>query len=88
VTSYELRWKRSACRDLRGIGRAEAERILEAIESRLLRDPRRSEPLAVSGKPLWKFRVGDYRILYTFDDAQVWVLIVRVAHRSSAYRGL
>jgi mRNA interferase RelE/StbE len=88
VAAYDLRWKRSAYRDLRGIGRAEAERIREAIESRLLPDPRRGEPLAGSGKPLWKFRVGDYRILYAFNDAQVWILIVRVAHRSAAYRGL
>jgi mRNA-degrading endonuclease RelE of RelBE toxin-antitoxin system len=37
---------------------------------------------------LWKFCVGAYRVLYVFDDAQVWVLVVRVAHRGKAYRGL
>ena len=31
--------------------------------------------------------VGDYRILYAFNDAEVWVLVVRVAHRGEAHRG-
>lgn len=33
-------------------------------------------------------RVGDYRILYAFNDAEVWALVVHVAHRGRAYRGL
>ena len=85
---YELRWKRAARRDLLAIGRPAAERIREALESRLLLDPRRGEPLRGPGKPLWKFCVGAYRVLYVFDDAQVWVLVVRVAHRGKAFRGL
>ena len=85
---YELRWKREARRDLLAVGRPQAERIRRALESRLLPDPRRGEPLRGPGRPLWKFRVGDNRVLYAFSDAEVWVLVVRVAHRSKAYRGL
>jgi mRNA interferase RelE/StbE len=88
VRVYELRWKRAAERDLLAIGRPAAERILRVLESRLLPDPRRGEPLRGPGRPLWKFRVGDYRVLYAFNDAEVWVLVVRVAHRSTAYREL
>ena len=83
---YELRWKRSALRDLRALGRPEAERIRHVLETRLLEDPRAGEPLRGPGRPLWKYRVGDYRIVYVFNDAEVWVLVVRVAHRSRAYR--
>ena len=67
MPAYELRWKRAALRDLRAIGRPEAERIRETLEDRLLPDPRRGEPLRGPGKPLWRFRVGDYRVLYAFN---------------------
>lgn len=35
-----------------------------------------------------RVRVGDYRILYTIDDAQQVVTIARVRHRRDVYRGL
>ena len=88
MPEYELRWKREARRDLLAVGRPQAARIRRALESRLLPDPRRGEPLRGPASPPWKFRVGDYRILYAFSDTEVWVLVVRVAHRSKAYRGL
>jgi len=37
---------------------------------------------------LWRIRVGDYRVIYTVRDAELVVLVLRVAHRSSAYRNL
>lgn len=85
---YELRWKRQAQRDLRAVGKPAAERLRRALESKLLPDPRRGEPLRGPGRPLWRFRVGDYRVLYVFNDTEVWVLVVRVAHRGKAYRDL
>ena len=42
----ELTWKRKASRDLRALGGPEAERLLRALETRLLADPR-GEPLRV-----------------------------------------
>jgi mRNA-degrading endonuclease RelE of RelBE toxin-antitoxin system len=35
---------------------------------------------------MWRFRVGDYRVLYVFNDTELWVLVVRVAPRGRAYR--
>jgi mRNA interferase RelE/StbE len=35
---------------------------------------------------LYTVRTGRYRILYTVRDAEVILTIVRVAHRSDAYR--
>ena len=85
---YELRRKREARRDLLFVGRPPAERIRRALESRLLPGPRRGEPLRAPGRPLWEFRVGDYRVLHAFNDVEVWVRVVLRAHRGKAYRGL
>jgi len=35
---------------------------------------------------IWRLRVGDYRILYRVDDDVVRVLVIRIRHRSDAYR--
>ena len=37
---------------------------------------------------MWRFRVGDYRVLYVFNDREVWILVLRVAHRGSVYKRL
>jgi mRNA interferase RelE/StbE len=88
LTRYQLHWKRSARKDLHALGRPTAERILTAIEQKLLDDPCRGEPLHGPGRPMWRFRVGDYRVLYVFNDTEVWVLVVRVAPRGRAHREL
>lgn len=35
---------------------------------------------------LWRYRVGDYRIVCRLDDAELMVLVLRIGHRSSVYR--
>ncbi|NMW74694.1 type II toxin-antitoxin system RelE family toxin, partial [Mobiluncus mulieris] len=35
---------------------------------------------------LWRYRVGDYRIVCRLDDAELTVLVLRIGHRSSVYR--
>lgn len=39
----------------------------------------------VGARDRWRVRVGDYRIIYTIDDAGRLVEIAAVSHRSKAY---
>ena len=57
-----------------------------AAISQLAEDPRPLGCVKLTGAHKYRLRVGAYRILYTVRDAQVVVTIVRVAHRSDAYR--
>ena len=34
---------------------------------------------------LWRYRVGDYRIVVSIQDDKVLVLVVRIAHRKDVY---
>lgn len=34
----------------------------------------------------YRFRVGDYRVIYTVDDSQSQVIVLLIEHRSQAYR--
>lgn len=35
---------------------------------------------------LWRVRAGDYRIIYTIQDAVCLVLVIRIGHRREVYR--
>jgi mRNA interferase RelE/StbE len=51
--------------------------------------PRPSGCLKLAGsRDLYRIRVGDYRIIYTIDDARQLIEITLVAHRREVYRDL
>jgi mRNA interferase RelE/StbE len=33
----------------------------------------------------WRIRVGDWRVVYTIDDAKLQVEVTRIRHRSEVY---
>jgi mRNA interferase RelE/StbE len=81
---YKIAFKGSVARDLKKLDRDQAERILTRIGEEL---PRKADTFpTLKGKfsGLRKFRVGDYRVIYSImgDTA----LILRISHRRAAYR--
>jgi mRNA interferase RelE/StbE len=40
----------------------------------------------VSTDNLWRIRIGDYRVVCEIHDDELIVRVIRVAHRSTAYR--
>lgn len=85
MANYEIRFKKSVAKDLRGIPNTDLKRILERIDG-LAADPRGEGCIKLSGKERYRVRQGDYRIVYEINDAEIIVLIVRVGHRSDVYR--
>jgi mRNA interferase RelE/StbE len=86
--AYRIIFTGAARRDLRPL----PQDIVTRIDARILRlaehpRPRGVERIQGSREGL-RIRVGDYRILYTVDDAQQVVTIGRVRHRRDVYRGL
>jgi mRNA interferase RelE/StbE len=82
--SYKIAFKKSVSRDLKKIGPDQAERILRKIEKDL---PQRADAfpsLTGSFAGLRKFRVGDYRVIFTIIEDTV--LILRISHWSESYR--
>ena len=52
-----------------------------------LRNPRsRGKALTANLAGLWRYRVGDYRIVCDIEDGELVVLVVDVAHRSRVYK--
>ena len=82
--SFKIAFKKSVARDLKRIDQDQADRILKKIETEL---PEKAETFPIlSGKfsGLRKFRIGDYRVIYSIigDTA----LILRISHRREIYR--
>lgn len=82
---YELRVRPSVAKDLRGLPKADVERILARMET-LRDDPRAPGCEKLSGAELYRVRQGAYRIVYEIQDACIVVEVIRVGHRRAVYR--
>jgi mRNA interferase RelE/StbE len=81
---YRLVFTRRAARDLEALEPDVRKRIGKALErcrQEPLRYARRMAHMALGG---YRFRVGDYRIIFDMEGEEIVVL--RVGHRSHIYR--
>ena len=83
--SYNVGIARSAQRDFAGLPPHIQPRIFDAINS-LGRDPRPPGCRKLTGRPGWRIRVGDYRVIYDIDDAAGVVTVIEIGHRGDIYR--
>ena len=87
MARYELRVRPSVAKDLRGIPKADVQRILTRMEA-LRDDPRAPGCEKLSGVELYRVRQGAYRIVYEIHDAWIVVEVIRIGHRGEVYRGV
>ena len=85
MASYSLLIKPSAAKELESLPLADRPRAVSRIRG-LASEPRPVGSEKLSGQEKYRIRQGDYRILYLIDDAGTSVTVVRIAHRSRAYR--
>lgn len=79
----------TAKRELAKLDRKWQTAILDYLEDEIapLDDPRtRGKPLVGDRKGLWRYRVGDHRILCELRDNELIVLVVTIGHRRQIYR--
>ncbi len=85
MANYEIQFKKSVAKDLRGIPDSDVKKILQRIDS-LADNPRGDGCIKLSGQERYRLRQGIYRVLYEIKDLEVVILVVKVAHRSEAYK--
>lgn len=87
--AWRVEFDRDAARDLKKLG-ADAQRmILRYLRERIATagDPRRfGHALTGDRKGLWRYRVGDFRIVAAIEDKNFIVLVVTIGHRREVYR--
>ncbi|HEX7824903.1 MAG TPA: type II toxin-antitoxin system RelE/ParE family toxin [Mycobacterium sp.] len=63
----------------------EAKRRVQAAVELLADDPRPPAAKKLTGRPEWRVRTGDYRVLYRIQDDILTVVIVHAGHRRDIY---
>jgi mRNA interferase RelE/StbE len=82
----EVYVERTAEKDLKKLSRQDFQRIVSHLY-RLKETPRPQGCRKIKGsKNDWRIRVGDLRIVYQIDDKKRLINVMRVRHRSEAYR--
>jgi mRNA interferase RelE/StbE len=82
--SYEVFISRRASKELADLPVRYYERIKASVFA-LGDDPRPPGCLKLTGRPSWRIRVGDYRIIYEIDDAKGTVTVLDVGNRRDIY---
>lgn len=75
----------SVRKDLRDVPSGDVERIIQRI-SGLSDDPRPPGCEKLSLRERYRVRQGAYRIIYSIQDVEVTVCVVKVGHRRDVYR--
>lgn len=87
--TWKVEYAESVRKDIRHIDSKTRQRIREFLENRVVHsdDPRKlGKPLVGTMAGLWRYRVGDYRVICQIQDGLLRVLVVRIAHRRDVYR--
>jgi mRNA interferase RelE/StbE len=85
VANFRLQIKPSAAKELEAIPLKDRKRLVTKIR-RLAKEPRPPGCEKLSGQEKFRLRQGHYRVLYSVDDTESVVVIVKVGHRRDVYR--
>jgi len=85
MARFELRFKPTVAKDLRGIPKTEVRRLLKRIQA-LGDEPRPAGCEKLTGRDLYRIRQGVYRIVYSVDDAAIVIEVIKLGHRRDVYR--
>jgi mRNA interferase RelE/StbE len=84
VREYRIELRPAAVRALGKLDPPIRRRMQGAI-ALLAQDPRPPAARALGGRPAFRVRVGDYRIIYTIADDVLLIVIVTLGHRRDVY---
>ena len=85
MAGYRIFFKKSVQKDLSAIPKKDLKKVLTRIQS-LADDPRPTGCEKLTGQERYRLRQGRYRILYSIQDDELSIWIVKVGHRKDVYR--
>ena len=85
MAEFEILFKESVWKDLRKVPKSHLKRILSRIE-KLKDNPRPNVCEKLTDQELYRVRQGKYRIVYSIQDEELTIWVIKVGHRSIVYR--
>ncbi len=84
--TYKVLYLAEVEKDLRKLNKSIVSKLLDRIEKYLAQDPKNlGKPLKGMFKGYWRYRWGDYRVVYKISDSEILITILRISHRKSVY---
>ena len=85
MAGYKIYFKVPVEKDLRQIPQREIKKIFQRIDL-LTTNPRPPGIEKLTGQERYRVRQGRYRILYSIQDNELTIWIVKISHRKDVYR--
>jgi len=85
MAAFEIYFRESVWKDVKRIPKKDLRNILSKIDG-LAEDPRPSGCEKLTGQERYRLRQGKYRIVYSIQDNELTVWIVKIGHRKDVYR--
>ena len=85
MAEYKIYFKKSVEKDFNVIPKKDLKKILDRIEA-LAEGPRPPGCEKLTEQQKYRLRQGRYRILYSIQDDELTIWVVKVGHRKDIYR--
>ncbi len=84
---YRLEFQKQPRKILQKIPKPEAQRIIAKLKL-VASDPDapNNNAAKLKDQPGYRLRVGDWRVIYTIFDDEIFILVVRIAPRGDVYK--
>ncbi len=86
--SYKISFSETALKQLRNLDTTSRKRVLTYVNEVLskIENPRiLGKALTGELKGLWRYRIGNFRIVCQIQDNKLLILILKIAHRKEVY---
>jgi mRNA interferase RelE/StbE len=89
MNKWQVKLKGSAAKLLKSLDTGTKQRIERFIGQLIETDNPRLHGKALQGKRyagLWRYRIGDYRLICQIKDSELIILLLEIGHRKDIYK--
>ena len=83
---YRLLFDDKVAKDLKQIDKPWQKKILEAIKTKLVNDPYIGKKLVGDLSSYYRYRIGDYRVIYEILEDEIILIVIKIKHRKDVYK--
>ncbi len=85
--NYKVKWNDKVVDDLKKIDKKQAGKIIYKIKNYLIKEPGSlGKPLKGMFEGMYRFRIGDFRVIYTINENEKEINIMYIGHRNKIYK--
>lgn len=87
ILAWKVEYTKAAREQLKKLPREIAKRITEYMNERPINAPRQyGKAMKGNFAGLWRYSVGEYRVICSLHDEVLVIEVIRIGHRGSVYK--